>query len=145
MERRRRADDRDAAAGAGGGAAGPLGEIKERYHRLAEALAARQLPDGLWPTVLDRADFYAETSGSAGIACGLIKAARMGLVPASLAGAAAKAVPAVAAQIRADGAVAGVSGDTPMLASIDAYGEVPRFPTLYGQGLTLLLAEALKP
>ncbi|BBH19398.1 hypothetical protein Back11_07430 [Paenibacillus baekrokdamisoli] len=38
-----------------------------------------------------------------------------------------------------DGAVDGVSGGTPVLASIEAYNEVPVFPTLYGQGLTLLL------
>ncbi|NBD25472.1 glycosyl hydrolase [Paenibacillus sp. T1] len=133
------------AAAAADHDAGPLGEIKERYHRLAEALVARQGPGGLWQTVLDRPSYYEETSGSAGIACGLYKAARAGLVPRALIGSAERAVPAVLRQIRENGAVAGVSGGTPVLASIEAYDAVPIFPTLYGQGLTLmLLAEALK-
>ncbi|MFD2330558.1 glycoside hydrolase family 105 protein [Cohnella sp. GCM10020058] len=121
-----------------------LADIKGRYIRLAEALVRHQDAGGLWPTVLDRPGFYAETSGSAGIACGLYKAARMGLVPEALAGRADRAVPAVLAAIGPDGAVAGVSGGTPVLPSVEAYGEVPVFPTLYGQGLTLLLlTEAL--
>ncbi|WP_217592818.1 glycoside hydrolase family 105 protein [Cohnella sp. GbtcB17] len=116
-----------------------LADVKRRYARLAEALVGRQGADGLWPTVLDRPGFYAETSGSAGIACGLYKAARMGLVPEALSAHADRAVPAVLAAIGPDGAVGGVSGGTPVLASVEAYGEVPIFPTLYGQGLTLLL------
>ncbi|MDI4648342.1 glycoside hydrolase family 88 protein [Cohnella hashimotonis] len=121
-----------------------LAEIKRRYARLADALVQRQHAGGLWPTVFDRPGFYAETSGSAGIACGLYKAARMGLVPVALLAHAVRAVPAVLATIGPDGAVGGVSGGTPVLPSIEAYGDVPIFPTLYGQGLTLLLlTEAL--
>ncbi|MBB6670748.1 glycoside hydrolase family 88 protein [Cohnella nanjingensis] len=127
------------------GDAETLREIKRRYLRLAEALAARQSDGGLWPTVLDRPGYYAETSGSAGIACGLFKAAAMGLVPAALADHAERALSAVLDCIGADGAVAGVSGGTPVLDSVEAYGEVPVFPTLYGQGLVLLLlTEALR-
>lgn len=129
---------------AGFGDAEEAAEIRERYHRLAEALAVRQRPGGLWPTVLDRPDFYDETSGSAGIAFGIARAARIGLVPASLAAGFGRAVEAVVLQIGDDGAVAGVSGGTPVLPSVEAYNEVPTFPTLYGQGLTLyLLAEAI--
>ena len=102
-------------------------------------------PDGLWPTVLDRPSYYEETSGSAGIACGLYKAVRAGLVPPAMIGSAERALPAVLGRISGNGAVEGVSGGTPVLASIEAYDEVPIFPTLYGQGLTLLLlSEALK-
>lgn len=119
-------------------------DVRARYRRLAAALADRQRADGLWPTVLDRPAYYAETSGSAGIACGLYKAARAGLAPSELAELGARTVPAVLATIGPNGAVAGVSGGTPVLPSIEAYGEVPTFPTLYGQGLTLLLlTEAL--
>lgn len=124
--------------------AGLLAEIKERYLRLAEALVKRQNTSGLWPTVLDRSDFYEETSGSAGIACGLYKASSRGLVPASMIEHADKALTAILTKIREDGAVDGVSGGTPVLANIEAYDQVPVFPTLYGQGVTLmLLVEAL--
>jgi len=116
-----------------------LREIKIRYLRLAEALADRQNPGGLWPTVLDRPEFYEETSGSAGIACGLYRAVRMGLVPASMKNCADRAFPEILSQIDDSGAVHGVSGGTPVLESIEAYNQVPTFPTLYGQGLTLLL------
>ena len=126
------------------GDSGMMGEIKERYHRLAEALVKRQSVGGLWPTVLDRPDYYEETSGSAGIACGLYKAVRQGLVPASMKLSADRTVPAVLKLIGHNGAVSGVSGGTPVLESVEAYNEVPIFPTLYGQGLTLLLlSEAL--
>lgn len=121
------------------GYAGMQNEIKERYRRLAEALALRQNPSGLWPTVLDRPGYYEETSGSAGIACGLYKAVRMGLVPASMKDRADRTVSALLQRISANGAVSGVSGGTPVLASVEAYNEVPVFPTLYGQGLALLL------
>lgn len=125
--------------------AAQLEEVKSRYRRMIEALAARQNAGGLWPTVLDRPAFYEETSGSAGIACGLYKAVRSGLAPASLADSADRALTAVLGKIRGDGAVDGVSGGTPVLESVEAYGAVPVFPTLYGQGLTLLLlAEAIR-
>jgi len=121
-----------------------LGEIKERYRMLAEALAKRQNASGLWATVLDQPNYYEETSGSAGIAYGLCKAARMGLIPASMMDCADRGVPAIVAQISGEGAVRGVSGGTPVLESVAAYNKVPIFPTLYGQGLTLLLlTEAL--
>ncbi|MBJ9992915.1 glycoside hydrolase family 88/105 protein [Paenibacillus sp. S28] len=117
-----------------------ISELRERYSRLAEALVRCQNESGLWPTVLDRPHFYEETSGSAGIACGLYKAARAGWIPAELALTSAdRAVAAVLTQVREDGAVLGVSGGTPVLGSVEAYDHVPTFPTLYGQGLVLLL------
>ncbi len=45
---------------------------------------------------------------------------------------------AVLVQIEADGTV-GVSGGTPVMPSIEAYQEIPCYPSLYGQGLTLIL------
>jgi len=136
-------------AGELSGDAEGLRELRERYGRLAGALVRCQNASGLWPTVLDRPAFYEETSGSAGIACGLLMAARAGWLPPELAEAstacADRAVGAVLGQVRADGAVLGVSGGTPVLESVEAYGAVPVFPTLYGQGLALmLLAEALR-
>ncbi|WP_158602323.1 glycoside hydrolase family 88/105 protein [Cohnella endophytica] len=123
---------------------GVLEEINARYRKLAEAIVARQNESGLWPTVLDHSDYYEETSGSAGIAYGLYKAARMGLVPEAMKSSADRTVAAVLSKIADNGAVDGVSGGTPVLESVEAYDRVPIFPTLYGQGLTLLLlTEAL--
>jgi len=114
-------------------------EIKVRYRAMASAIIGLQSASGLWPTILDKPGFYAETSGSAGIACGLYKAARQGLIPAEQQRAAEKAVSAILPLIESNGAVSGVSGGTPVLESVEAYNQVPLFPTLYGQGLTLLL------
>jgi len=114
-------------------------EIKARYRSMASAIIGLQSVGGLWPTVLDKPEFYAETSGSAGIACGLYKAGRQGLISAEQQGAAEKTVAAIVRLIESDGAVTGVSGGTPVLESIEAYNQVPLFPTLYGQGLTLML------
>ncbi len=119
--------------------AGMLAEIGERYVRLVEAVAGLRNSSGLWPTVLDRPSFYEETSGSAGLACGIYKAVRLGLVPPELKAHADRAASAVAEKVAANGAVAGVSGGTPVLESVEAYDRVPVFPTLYGQGLTLML------
>ncbi|MFF2091395.1 glycoside hydrolase family 105 protein [Paenibacillus sp. NPDC058174] len=116
-----------------------LHELKHRYSRLIEALAACQLPGGMWPTVLDRPGFYEETSGSAAIALGLYKAVRMGLASEQLLPRADRALAAIVPMVAATGAVSGVSGGTPVLESEEAYNEVPIFPTLYGQGLVLLL------
>lgn len=117
-----------------------LHELRDRYSHLANALIHCQNDSGLWPTVLDRPGFYEETSGSAGIACGLYKAARAGWVDESAAASSAdRTVTAMLDLIREDGAVLGVSGGTPVLESVEAYDEVPIFPTLYGQGMVLLL------
>ncbi len=116
-----------------------------RYRHLAEALVSYQAEDGLWPTVLDQPSFYTETSGSAGIACGLLKAIRIGWLSdaesteGKYQSSAMAALHGVLARIDASGRVNGVSGGTPVMPTVAAYSEVPVFPTLYGQGLTLLL------
>ncbi|NIK78593.1 unsaturated rhamnogalacturonyl hydrolase [Paenibacillus castaneae] len=126
------------------GGSDTLDEIKGRYLKLAMALAKCQHASGLWPTVLDYPDYYEETSGSAGIAYGLYLAVKQNLVPHTMKGHADQALEGLLRQINERGVVAGVSGGTPVLASLEAYNEVPVFPTLYGQGLTLLLlTEAL--
>ncbi|WP_372633776.1 glycoside hydrolase family 105 protein [Cohnella sp.] len=119
--------------------------VTERYASLMKALPQYQQESGLWTTVMDRSDFYEEVSGSAGIACGIFKAVRLGLLEEDTLAAACKALSAVLAQIDEKGAVLGVSGGTPVMPSIEAYNEIPCYPTLYGQGLVLgLLAEALR-
>jgi unsaturated rhamnogalacturonyl hydrolase len=94
---------------------------------------------------MDRTDFYLETSGSAGIAAGIFKAVRMGLLGEAALGPARAALEAVLGTIKADGEVGGVSGGTPVMPTVEDYNEISCIPTLYGQGLVLiLLAEAMK-
>lgn len=114
-------------------------ELAERYVRMAAGLRLLQAGDGLWHTVLDRPDFYKETSGSAGIGCGFLKGIRSGLLDSSYMHSAMLAVQGVRTAISSQGEVTGVSGGTPVMPSIDAYNAIPLYPTLYGQGLTLML------
>lgn len=115
----------------------------ERYQRLMQSLISFQRADGLWSTVLDRPDYYPETSGSAGIACGILKAVRQGLLDASCLNAAYLAVDAILKKVTPDGEVTDVSGGTPIMPSIEAYNEIACYPTLYGQGLVLMLLSEL--
>lgn len=118
--------------------------ITDRYRSMMLGLLRFQQEDGLWCTVMDEPEFYRETSGSAGIACGILKAVRMGLLEEQHAEKAWQALDSISALIGAEGVVNGVSGGTPVMPSIQAYNEIPVYPALYGQGLTLmLLAEAM--
>ena len=126
----------------------PLGiwpeTLTDCYRTLLRGLLAYQQPDGMWRTVMDQPGFYNETSGSAGIACGMLKASRLGLADDSYAKAALQTLQSVVEQIASNGEVQGVSSGTPVKDHIADYNRIPLEPTLYGQGLTLmLLVEAL--
>ncbi len=114
-----------------------------RYRTMMHGLIHFQQDDGLWSTVMDRPDFYPETSGSAGIACGILKAVRQGLLESSSQDAAYRALKAIVPKILPNGEVTGVSGGTPVMPSIEAYNEIPCHPTQYGQGLVLMLLSEL--
>jgi unsaturated rhamnogalacturonyl hydrolase len=68
-----------------------------------------------------------------------MKAVRLHMLEPGAMARALKAMEGVVAQINPEGAVEGVSGGTPIMPTIDAYGKLTRYPTLYGQGLTLLM------
>ncbi|MEK4518975.1 glycoside hydrolase family 88 protein [Paenibacillus sp. FSL H8-0122] len=119
-------------------------ELYSRYRRLASALRQAQGASGLWHTVLDQPDYYEETSASAGIACGFLKAVKSGLLEDAYLESAEAALAGILPLIREDGEVQGVSGGTPVMPSIAAYNTIERYPALYGQGLVMqLLTEAL--
>ncbi|WP_405117231.1 glycoside hydrolase family 88 protein [Paenibacillus sp. FSL K6-1217] len=119
-------------------------ELYNRYRRLASALRQAQGAGGLWHTVLDRPDYYGETSASAGIACGFLKAVKSGLLENSYLESVEVALAKILPLIREDGEVQGVSGGTPVMPSIEAYNRIERYPAVYGQGLVMqLLTEAL--
>ncbi|OCT16552.1 glycosyl hydrolase [Paenibacillus pectinilyticus] len=117
-------------------------ELKERYGRLMGGLLSYQQEDGLWSTVMDQPHFYREVSGSAGIAYGLLKGMEMGLLPRQeeTAVTAERVFHAILPYITEQGTVEGVSGGTPVMPTIQAYqDDIPTYPTLYGQGLVLML------
>lgn len=119
-------------------------ELYSRYRRLASALRQAQGASGLWHTVLDQPDYYEETSASAGISCGFLKAVKSGLLEDAYLESAEAALAGILPLIREDGEVQGVSGGTPVMPSIAAYNTIERYPALYGQGLVMqLLTEAL--
>ncbi|AJY74275.1 glycoside hydrolase family 88/105 protein [Paenibacillus beijingensis] len=114
-------------------------EMIRQYTLLIEGLIRYQREDGLWPTVMVRSDFYPETSGSAGIACGIAQGVRQGILDRSMMESADRTLKAILQKIDANGEVSGVSGGTPVLDTVEAYNAIPCHPTLYGQGLVLML------
>ncbi|MHA6484935.1 glycoside hydrolase family 88/105 protein [Paenibacillus sp. strain BS8-2] len=114
-------------------------ELLARYRKLVDAIITYQADNGLWSTIMDRPSYYQETSGSAGIGCGLAIAVRLGLLDDSYMGAASRVLEGVMGKIKENGEVADVSGGTPIMQTIEAYNELSCYPTLYGQGLTLML------
>ena len=114
-------------------------EIEERYQRMIAGLVKYQAENGLWSTIMDYPDFYQESSGSAGIACGILKALRMRLIDASYYPVVEKTVSGLLEKITPEGIVEGVSGGTPIMDKVEEYNQLSQYPTMYGQGLTLML------
>lgn len=117
--------------------------LKDCLADQVQALVRLQRKDGLFCTVLDDADSYAETSATANIAYALLKGIRLGYIDARYAQNAQAAVDAVIAQIGADGTVGGVSYGTGMGMNKEHYTSIAITPTGYGQGLTLLMLSEL--
>ena len=108
------------------------------------ALLPLQTEAGAWRTLLDDATSYEETSATAGIAYGLMKAARLGLAGPEAAEAGRRGAEYVLGQVGPDGVVGGVSYGTRMGPDLQFYKDIPVQPTGYGQSLAILcLTEAL--
>lgn len=105
------------------------------------ALEKRQLPSGLWPTLLDDPTSYGEASATAGFAYGILKAVRMGLIDASYAACGERAAVAVFSRISDAGELTEVSFGTPMFDSLDDYRQVPLTEMPYGQAMAVLALE----
>jgi unsaturated rhamnogalacturonyl hydrolase len=115
-------------------------EIGDRYQRLVDGVLSYQAQNGLWHTVMDQPDHYQETSGSACITCGILKSIRQGfLSPAPYLPDVERAVNGILAKVSNKGVVMGVSGGTPIMETIAGYNKLSQYPTLYGQGLVLML------
>jgi unsaturated rhamnogalacturonyl hydrolase len=113
----------------------------------AAGLKPLQDASGRWHTVVNRPDFYLESSGSALIGYAIQRAAQAGwLNAADYAPVARLALLGVWRKVLSDGTLSEVSDPTgPMLTEIE-YNAVPaNSMQLYGQGALLLLADPLKP
>lgn len=109
------------------------------------ALQALQRGDGMFHTLLNDASSPVETSATAGIAYGILRATDTGLLPAPCREAALRGLAAVLQRIDADGIVLEVSDGTAMGHSLDFYRQIPNVPAPYGQALVmLLLGEAIR-
>lgn len=110
----------------------------------AQALLPLQTGDGAWRTLLDDRESYRETSATAGIAYGLMKAGRLGRLPEAGRQAGLRGLGYVLGQIDGNGTVQGVSYGTRMGHDLQFYRDIPIQPTGYGQSLAILcLSEAL--
>lgn len=119
--------------------------IVDTFKAQVETLRRLQAPDGLWHTVLTDPTSYEETSGSAAITAGILKALKLGILDESYAACAEKAVAGLCAQVDEDGTVLNVSAGTGMGYDADHYKNIVIRPMAYGQSLTLIaLCEALK-
>lgn len=124
---------------------GKLKEKGEWVQSQAAALRACQRENGAFGTILDDADSYDELSATAGIAAGLAKAIREGILDETYGAMLQQAIKAVTENVNAAGELEGVSTGTPIMPDAQAYKEIPLCPTLYGQGLAILaLSEDLK-
>lgn len=110
----------------------------------ADSLVPLQTGDGAWRTLLDDPASYRETSATAGIAYGLMRAGRRGRLPEDARQAGLRGLHYVLGRIDGRGTVQGVSYGTRMGHDLQFYRDIPIQPTGYGQSLAILcLAEAL--
>lgn len=138
--------------------AGPVckecGEILEKLKLHIRTLYRLQRESGMFGTILDDADSYDEISASAGIACGLLEAVRLGYCREmgmeeveiqSIQAAGERTCRALFDYVSEDGSVTGVSTGTPVMPDAEAYKGIVRGSALYGQALALMaLCELLK-
>lgn len=104
-------------------------------------LAEVQGPSGLWHTVVDRPDFYLETSASAAASGAMATAIANGWLSPDLRNAADRGRAAVYAKVTPDGTVTDVSQGTGVADSEEDYNQVPKGEIKpYGQGLFLIMA-----
>lgn len=114
--------------------------------RQLRALVGQQGRSGLWHTVVNRSDYYTESSGSAGIAAALLRATRAGWTRPDLAEAGRLARAALRGRVAADGTLTGVSAGTGVAPVIEMYNGISTADIQpYGQGLYLIMATADEP
>lgn len=117
--------------------------LTEALRDQGDALVGLQADSGMWRTLLDDPRSYEETSATAGIAYGLLKAVRLGIGGPGWRAAGLRGIDAVLGAIDDAGVVQGVSYGTRMGHDLQHYRDIPIQPTGYGQSLAILaLVEA---
>ncbi|OAM91140.1 hypothetical protein AW736_04975 [Termitidicoccus mucosus] len=112
-----------------------VGSLREQV----AALSTYQRANGLFGTLLNDPSAYDETSCAAGIAYGVRRGIKAGLLDESHMPMAEKAGRAVLAKVNSAGEVEGVSGGTPIMPTLADYKTIEIRPALYGQALALLM------
>jgi unsaturated rhamnogalacturonyl hydrolase len=123
-------------AGVEGGVRTYLSECLRAHGR---ALMRAQGPGGGWHTLLDDPQSYVEMSGTAGIAYGLLRGARLGLFGDEARASGLRALSLVVRSVDAGGTLRQVSYGTRMGRTLQHYRDIPIHPTASGQALALLL------
>lgn len=106
--------------------------------QIAALVACQDEETGLWHTLLDDPDSYIETSGSAGVIYGMLKAVHRRYVDPSVEQAALKGIAGLMGQIGERGQVANVSIGTECAMDRDYYRHVEITEMPYGQSLSVL-------
>lgn len=114
-------------------------EILNSLLQQVEALKKVQRANGMFGTLLDHPDAYDETSATAGFAYGIKRGVKKGYIPEEYLEISRRAEEGVVGKINLQGEVEGVSTGTPIMPSLQDYKRIPLRPTLYGQGLALLM------
>ncbi|RSL60580.1 hypothetical protein BHE90_015702 [Fusarium euwallaceae] len=105
-----------------------------------EALRARQLESGLWPTLVDHKvedGSYPEASATAGFAFGILKAQRKRFLGPQYTDTAIRAIKGVLANIDSDGELLNTSYGTPMGHTLQFYKDIPLTLMPYGQAMAI--------
>jgi len=119
--------------------------LAETLRVQVSALEKLQDESGMWHTLLNEADTYVETSATAGIAYGILKAVRIGYLDKKYSAAGKKAAQAVIDRINQEGTVLGVSYGTGLSNVLNYYRNIKICPMTYGQALTIMmLTEVMK-
>ena len=121
--------------------------ISDIAQRHAAALRLIQSSDGRWHTVVNRPDFYLESSGTALIGHAFRQGVQAGWLSGdAYAEAARTATLRVWQQVAPDGSVGDVSDPTGPMANEEYYNLIPHGSLqLYGQGVGLLLVSPIRP
>ena len=107
--------------------------------RQVRSLCTLQADNGMWHTVLDDPLSPQESSATAGIAYGMLRGVRMGILDDSVSVYALRAFDAVMARIDEDGIVLEASRGTMLGWDIQYYCDIAMAPVPYAQALTMLL------
>lgn len=113
--------------------------LEEALKRQAEALKEYQDAGGMWHTLIDDADSYAEASATCGFAYGILKGVHMGILDKSLGECAKKAAAPILGYTDDEGILHQVSYGTPMgRETKEFYKKIELKEMPYGQALAIL-------